>query len=463
MVAAVTTLAGAPARLPEARLRARLDHLVTALAACAEGTLAQALASWGQLKAAYRFFANPRVTPQAIVASTRPDGLARLAAAEVVLLIQDTTDLDFTHHPAVRGLGPIGTGAQWGLKVHTALAVLPEPLEPVGLLAQQLWRRDPARRGSRASKRQRLPADKESDRWRAVEQASLVGLPATTLAVTVADREGDIFDWFAAPRPSHAHLLVRAAQAHRCLEDGTALLDAVAQTAKLGAYQVDVPAAPGRAARTAVCRVRLAAVALRQPRNRPPGTPSQAPVPVTAILVREEVPPADSSEPLCWLLLTTLPLASFEDACRCIYWYTLRWLVERYHLVLKTGCRVEDLQLETADRLLRAAAVFCLVAVQVLALTYLPREQPALPCTVALSDAEWRTLVALRPALATPSGQPPALAVATRAIAQLGGFLGRTGDGEPGPLTLWRGLMRLKDTARGWQLAHGPPPVISSG
>src|SRR5207244_4668564 len=186
------------------------------------------------------------------------------------------------------------------------------------------------------------------------------GVPDTTLAVTVADREGDFDDWFAAPRPAHAHLLVRAAQLQRGLADGTTLLDTVQQAPRLGHYQVAVAAAPGRAARTAVCSVRLAAVALQQPARRPPGTPKHAPVPVSAILVREETLPAAGSEPLCWLLLTTLPLSSFEDACRCIYWYTLRWLVERYPFVLKSGCRVAGLRRRTADRLLCAEAVYCL-------------------------------------------------------------------------------------------------------
>lgn len=448
--------------LPDARLLQRLARLLSALSSCAEGTLAQALCSWGQLKAAYRFFANPRVTPAAILASARPDCLARIAALPVVLLIQDTTTLNFTHHPAVRGLGPVGSGAQWGVFVHTALAVNPADSVPLGLAAQQLWRREPAARGSRSHKRKRQTPAKESGRWQAVEQASLQDLPDGTTLVSVADREGDIFDWFAAPRPRQAQLLVRAAQAQRCLAEGGALLDAVAQTPRLGQYRVEVAAAPGRAARTARCSVRSAAVALKQPRNRPAGTPRRQPVAVTALLVREEQPPA-AVEPLCWLLLSTMPVASFADACQQIYWYTLRWLVERYHLVIKSGCRVEDLQLETAERLLRAVAVACLVALQVLWLTYLPREQPELPCTVALSAAEWQTLVALRPALASSTGQPPTLGAATRAIAQLGGFLARKGDGEPGPLSLWRGLMRLKDHAAGWQLAHGPPPVRRCG
>jgi hypothetical protein len=466
MQRALTLLSGAPAPLPDARLRARATCLITTLAAQAEATLAQALAGWAPLKAAYRFFANPRVTPAAILASERPACLARLAAERLVLVLQDTTDLDFTAHPAVRGLGPLSTGKggeHWGVKVHSALVVAPETRVALGLLAQQLWRRDPAARGSRTQKRQRPTAVKESGRWLAVEQASLVGLPATTLAVTVADREGDIFAWFAAPRPAHAHLLVRAAQVQRCLADGTTLLDTVAQAPLLGRYQVAVAAAPGRAARMAVCSVRVAAVALKQPVPRPPGTPKHAPVPVTAILVREATLPADGSAPLCWLLVTTLARSSWEDACRAVSWYTLRWLVERYHYVLKTGCRVEDLQLETADRLLRAVAVFCLVAVAVLALTYLPREQPDVPCTVALTDAEWQTLVALRPALATPGGQPPALGAATLAIAQLGGFLGRKGDGEPGALTLWRGFTRLRDHTIGWQLAQRGPPVTGCG
>jgi Transposase Tn5 dimerisation domain len=185
-------------------------------------------------------------------------------------------------------------------------------------------------------------------------------------------------------------------------------------------------------------------------------------VALTAILVEEETPPA-AGEPLQWLLLTSWPVTSWEDAVQVVYWYTLRWLIERYHYVLKTGCQAEALQLRTEARLERAVAVYGLVAVQVLWLTYLGREQPDLPCAVALDQDSWQTLWQVSsPGAPLPATAPP-LGEAMRRVAQLGGFLARRGDGDPGPLTIWRGLDRLHDIVLGYRLAHGSPPPPTYG
>jgi Transposase DNA-binding/Transposase Tn5 dimerisation domain len=448
--------------LPDRRLTRRLQLLIALLTARYGATLAQALCGWAPLKAAYRFFNNAAVTPAAILASARPDVTALVGATPFTLVVQDTTELNFSHHPGTRGLGPIGTGAQWGLLAHTALAIRPTEGTPLGVLVQHSWRRDPSAHGLRQTKRQRSTAAKESGRWLQVERDSLAALPADTPVLTVADREGDIFDWFAAVRPATAHLLVRAAQTGRLLAEGLPLLATVQQAPVLGGYRVDVPAAAGRRARTARCRVRVAAVALRQPRNRPQGTPKHAPVPVTAVLVEEVDPPA-GEPPLHWLLLTTLAVPDFEAACTVVWYYTRRWVIERLHLVLKTGCRVEALQLQTLAALQRALAVYSLVAVQVMHLTYAAREQPEAPCTVALSTVEWQTLCGLLQPTAPPLATPPTLRQAARWVAQLGGFLGRTGDGEPGPLVIWRGLSRLHDAVRGWELAQPSLAVTPCG
>lgn len=183
---------------------------------------------------------------------------------------------------------------------------------------------------------------------------------------------------------------------------------------------------------------------------------------MTVLLVEEVAAPADVV-PVQWLLLTTWPVADWAAAARVVWWYTQRWLVERYHFVLKTGCQAEALQLRSAARLERATAVYCLVAVQVLWLTYLAREQPDRPCTVALDTTEWQALCLVsQPGQPLPQAPPP-LQEATRRVAQLGGFLGRRGDGEPGPLTIWRGLGRLRDLALGLQLAQGLPPNPTYG
>lgn len=450
------------AGLGDARRTRRLARLVTALAARAEASLAQALGSWGDLKAAYRFFASRQVTPEAIVTSGHAELAARCAGLERVLLVQDTTTLDFSHHPGTYGLGPIGTRQQrtMGLLAHTALAVHPAG-GVLGLAALRVWRRDPATRGQTQGRRTRTPEAKESARWAAVEAASRAALPAGIPTVTIADREADLFALFATTRPPTAHLLIRAGQLHRGVADGAALADVATAAPVWGRYQVAVPETPTRPARTAICRLQVTPVTLQPPHNQRAGEYWTQPVPLTAIRVAESDAPA-GAEPLQWLLLTTLTVPDLAAAAQCVFWYSLRWLIERYHYVLKSGCRVEDLQLSTAARLENALAVYALVAVQVLWLTYLAREQPALPCTVALSEAEWQMLHRLSQPRTPLPQTPPSLREAARAIAKLGGFLGRHHDGEPGPLSFWRGLARLRDLTAGWQLAHAPP-VTRSG
>jgi len=456
-------IAACPAVLGDARRARRLARLVTLLTARAEATLAQALGSWGELKAAYRCFATRQVTPQAIVASGWPALVSRCAGLDTVLVVQDTTPLDFSHHPGTYGLGPVGTRAQRtvGLLVHTALAVHPDG-GVLGLAAQRVWRRDPAQRGQTPPRRTRPSAQKESVRWGETEAASRAALPAGVRTVTVADREADLFALFAAPRPATAQLLIRAAQLQRGVGAGVALAAAAAAAPVWGRYQVTVPETPTRPARTAVCTLQVTPLTLQPPQNQRAGEHWPQPVPVTVLRVAEVAPPAGVA-PLGWVLLTTLAVPDLAAAAQCVCWYSLRWLIERYHYVLKSGCRVEDLQLSRAVRLERAVAVYSLVAVQVLWLTYLARGQPDLPCTVALSTAEWQTLHrATQPRTPLPPS-PPSLQEAARAVAKLGGFLGRRHDGQPGPLSLWRGLARLRDLTLGYHLAHAPPPVIPCG
>lgn len=443
----------------------RLGQLVTALVQHAQASLPQALAAPAALKAAYRFFANPAVTPAAILASARPDCLAKIAAEARVLLIQDTTSIDLTRHAATSGLGPIGTRKQHlqGFFVHSCLATTTAGV-PLGLVAQTLWHRDPAAAGQAQQRRTRTGAEKESQRWLLVEAASHAGIPDTVETVTVADAEADIFALFAAPRPASAQLLIRVAQPQRCLTDGQALGDVAAAAPVWGHYSVTVRASAKRTARPARCTLRVTAVTLRPPHNQPPGRPYQEPVALTALWVEEEAASVpDGEAPLQWLLLTTLPVQRFMDAALCAAYYSLRWLVEQYHFLLKTGCGVERLQLRQEARLERAVAVCCLVALRLLWLTYLARETPEAPCTVAFADAEWRALQAASTGQVPADATPPPLRDAVRLVAKLGGFVGRKSDGEPGPLTLWRGLTRLADLTQMWRILHHSAPVMDSG
>jgi Transposase Tn5 dimerisation domain len=177
------------------------------------------------------------------------------------------------------------------------------------------------------------------------------------------------------------------------------------------------------------------------------------------VVVEEREPPA-GVKPLRWLVWTTLPVTTWEQAIAVVEAYRARWLIERYHYVLKSGCGIEQLQLEAAERLERALAVCCIVAWRLLWLTYTARTQPEASCTSVFARHEWQALVCTIQQTAEPPSEPPRLRAALRMVAQLGGFLARTGDGEPGVKTLWRGLMRLDDIAATWLLLHGGDPPL---
>ena len=276
--------------------------------------------------------------------------------------------------------------------------------------------------------------------------------------VTVADREADSFDLFARPRPPRCDLLVRAVHDRRVTAETRRLW----ATARAAPGSVVVPVAVGRRAdrppREARLTLRWTPAALLPPRHRP-GRAARPPVPVTAVLAEEPAPPPGEA-PICWLLLTTRPVADGEAAPACVRWYASRWLVERFRYALKSGCRVEARQLRTTARLGRALAVSAIVAWRLLWLTHLSRAEPDQPCTAALTAAEWQVLFRTRHPTAPLPAQPPPLGQAVRWLARLGGWLDRAGDGEPGVKVLWRGPRRLDDLTLGWPLTTGghPPP-----
>lgn len=202
--------------------------------------------------------------------------------------------------------------------------------------------------------------------------------------------------------------------------------------------------------------LRYTTVTLKRPRHTVDS--DLCPQVTLQVVLAEELTPPPDVAPICGLLLTTFPLTTVADARQCVRWYSYRWLIERYHFVLKSGCHLEELQLETAARLHKALATYAIVAWRLLWLTYAARHDPTASCEVALESYEWQALYCTLHHTANPPAEPPSLGVAVRWIAQLGGFLARRRDGEPGVKTIWRGLRRLHDIAHTWQLLNSDPP-----
>jgi hypothetical protein len=442
------------ADLGDVRRNARLVQLASVLGAQPSASLPDATDDPASLKAAYRFFDNDYVRAEAVLESHVLSTKRRMQAVERVLAVQDTTYLDWTDHPHTTGLGPLAAPSHQGLLAHTTLAITPERV-PLGLLQQQVWAREKDVRRNQDHK-QRPIAEKESQKWLSSLDTVIAARAACpdTHFVSVGDREADVYDLFLLERPSGVDLLVRAAQ-DRKAEHEEKYLWAVMATAPLAAtVTIHIGARAGQVARQATLKIRWKQVTLRPPNSR---SKDKLPnITLWAVWAIETNPPP-GVEAVEWLLLTSVPLTSTEDALEILEWYAARWGIEVWHKVLKSGCRIEDRQLEAAERLIRCLTLYSVIAWRIVYATMLSRAAPELLCTVLLDEHEWQGLYCRIHRVAIAPAKPPTLRQAVRWIAQLGGFLGRKRDGEPGVTVLWKGFQHLVDVAVMYRIMRPVP------
>ena len=340
-----------------------------------------------------------------------------------------------------------------GLYVHTTLLVTPQRV-PLGLIDQQVWSRPAEEFQIERDQRKQLPIEaKESVKW-------LISLGATarlqrhlehTRVINVGDREADIYDVFLQAQQLPQDLLVRASQDRLVDQQERRLRAYLGRQGIAGEIVVHVPRKGGQSPRKASLAVRFARVVLRPPARR---CAEHLPCVSLWAVLAQEVRPPKGVEAIDWLLLTTVAVERLEQACTCLAWYACRWVIETYHKVLKSGCRVEERKFGDAENIQLYLALDAVVAWRVLYLTMLGRDQPDLPRTVILAPNEWQALVCFIRKVRQPSQDTPSLKQATRWIAQLGGFLGRKSDGFPGPMAIWQGLQRLSDIAEAWLVFH---------
>ena len=437
--------------LGDARLNRRLISLVEALADQPTSSVPEACGHWAATKGAYRFWSSDRVSVDAIQEAHRRSTMGRVRGHERVLAIQDTTSLDFTDHPATQGMGTLDHPARRGLKVHSVLLASTQGV-PLGIIHQEVWSRDPETLGKKHQRRSKETKDKESQRWLTALERTQEICPEETDVITVADREADIYDLLATPRRPGAELLVRATHNRRVNHEAQYLWEAMGQSPVRGEITIRLQRRDNQEARPATLTLRYQTLDIQPPQHRR-SKEGLSPVAVAVILAQEESPPPGAT-PVRWLLFTTLVVSTFQEALQCLRWYSYRWLVERYHFVLKSGCNLEKLQLGDGQRIHRALATYSIVAWRLLWLTYQAREHPEDPCASVLETSEWQSLYCTVHRTPIPPERPPTLQEAVRWIAQLGGFLGRTHDGNPGVKTIWRGLRRLNDIANTWKLLH---------
>ena len=424
--------------LGDRRLNQRLQQIVADLSQNPQATLPKACGTWARTKGAYRFFDHARVSAEAILAGHQTATLERMAAEKTVLLVQDTTSLNYACQQANSGLGKLGNRGDQalGLWLHTTLAV-DEAGTALGIMQAQMWVRD--KMGVAALRKQRILADKESQRWLTSFQESIrvAGLLPHSRVINVADREGDIYELFAlAAQHPQVGVLVRARHNRRLEREEKGLWDFIAAQPVAGQVEITVPRKPGVASHQATLEIRFGEVRLKKKGRAEP---------LQLWVVEARQRGVSGAKAICWRLLTNQPVTDLATAVEKVAWYRQRWRIEEFHRVLKTGCRAEARQLEKVARLKNVLAVDMIIAWRVLELTRAARQNPDAPATQLLTEDEVKILCALHKPFAGRSS--PRLREAVRAIAQWGGFLARKSDGEPGPMTLWLGLLRLNDYA----------------
>jgi hypothetical protein len=463
------------AKLGDKRLNARLAQVLSQLAARPTASIPAACGGRAEMVAAYRFCENESTSFDSVLQPHIDATRNRMAAQPVVVLAQDTSEVDVTRpDQQVTGAGPLDGNSRRGALLHLMHAFTPDGT-PLGTVLGNAWVREeelickPLTRAERAA----IPIEeKESYRWVAtLRQASEEAqrCPATQL-INVADSEADIYEVLVegTREPRTIDWIVRACQDRALLcENGqnsgeNLVREYVLKQSVLFDKTIQVR---GRKAKVA-CETR----GRRQPRQsreaevvvraarvtlRPPRRPNRELPPVTVnVVMVSEVNPLPNDTPIEWLLLSSLPIDTVEQVQQVIQYYCVRWMIEIFFRVLKSGCRVEERLFEHMDRLLTCLAVYVIVAWRTLYVCRLGRSCPEISCEAVFEPAEWKSVwkVVHRE---EPPREPPPLGVFVRLVAQLGGYVNRKRADQPGPQTIWIGLQRVHDFATCW-LLFGP-------
>ena len=470
--------------LGDVRLERRAAMVLAAMCAAPAESIRSQYPTPAGAQACYRLLEHERVSHPDILGAHRNESVARSWGLPVVLAVQDTMAVSLPTLTHAKGLGPITSGeTSLGYLVHTTLLVDPSGHRPLGVASQIVWARPPKSHSRHETAEQRRKRTRESEHWadgqrataaafdRRARQLSAMGTQKgpPPRVIAVFDREGDIFEALEALAELEHGFVIRASNDRRLtaeeeerardmkrgnrvdgadsdseIERRYSMTEA-ASGPVLGTHRVVIPRGPGRKERVAILAIRAKTMDIRPPKNRGrKGNPFRA----TYLDVREQNAP-DGVAGLHWTLITDEPTVSLVDCVAVVEKYRSRWLIEEFHMGLKTGAGIEDRQFESLDVHTTFLAFATIVAWRLLALRTTARAPDPTPATAFLTPVQVELIRALVPRL--PAN--PTTRDAMRAIAGFGGFMGRKGDGEPGWRTLWWGFERLLAMETGFRIA----------
>jgi hypothetical protein len=448
------------------RLANRARKIIERMAGKIGGSIPAACQDWASTKAAYRFFSNETVSEAEILGGHFAATRERMAAMdERILLLHDTTEFSFKREADAASLGllhryPLGTDAFGntreitlrGILMHSSLAVTTEGL-PLGVAAIKFWTREKFK-GCNALKRKvnptRVPIEeKESYRWlENLRQATELG-PAPGDCVHIGDRESDIYELFCVAKELGTHFLVRTCVDRLAGEEGGTIAQEMAETPVRGVHRITFKDRKG-VEHEAELELKFRQIEVHPPKGKQDRYPALA---LSVIHAQERGTP-EGRERIEWKLITNLPVRSRAEAIEKLNWYALRWKIEVFHKILKSGCKAEESKLRNSERLANFVAVCCIVAWRVFWLTMLRRTAPDAPACVALTETEVKILDAVVKPLPREVRPSTTISDCLLKLARLGGYLARAGDPPPGNLVIWRGLSRLNDLHLGYLLGR---------
>lgn len=423
------------------RLVKRLSTILDRLSVVPSKSIPNANDTWAETFGAYRFFENDKVNFDSIMSGHRQATLNRMKDYPVILVPQDTTFLNFATEAERKNMGTLRLKDSNQQLLHTSIAITPDRVN-LGVVKASLWQRSETSTGK--SRNKKPIEEKESYRWLAHydETCDLQKAYPDTTVVSIADREGDIHEWFQhaenKPEDHRANFIVRA-KANRAIEldndERESLWNYIASAKKLGNYNLNVPKRNGEPGREATIDVSAEEVRIAG-RGK-----SRRALNLQVVYAKERHPP-EGTKGVEWLLLTDLVVESFEQARVVIEWYRSRWEIETYFRVLKGSCQIENNRFREDYRMMNCIAVYMIISWRLHSITKHSRKEPDAPCTQVYSGKEW-TMIWIMKKKEKPPKVIPSIREITRMLASMGGFLGRKGDGEPGVKTIWEGYTKL--------------------
>jgi hypothetical protein len=447
----------------DARLGRRFGEVIRQIGDGMGESIPYACQDWANTKAAYRFLANDRVEEAEILSGHFAATRARFAASSgPVLLIQDTTEFAYRREASDQiGMtksvnsgrdkrGRLRHHTVCGMLMHSSLAVTTDAI-PLGLSAVKFWTRKKFKGTAQLKKKinpTRVPIEKkESMRWLENLRQSIELLGSPDRCVHVGDRESDIYELYCLSQDLGAHFLVRTC-VDRLAGDGEHTIATEMEEVQVkGLHHVEIRDANGDMTRVAL-ELKFKQIVVQPPIGKKKRYP---PLRLSILHATERNPPK-GRKPIEWKLITDLAVRTRQEAIEKINWYAMRWKIETFHKILKSGCRAEDSKLRTADRLANLMALFCILSWRVLWLTMMARAAPEEPPSVALTGAEISILDDLVADVGNRHCRKGTLAFYITKLARLGGYLARASDPPPGIVVIWRGLARLTDIGLGAEI-----------